>query len=43
MRELTYRTAGDYLIPNIIIDGEDSDGNEEMIRRYGMMREVMYR
>lgn len=39
MADITYRVEGDYLIPNIILDDEADDSSEEMIGRYGMMRE----
>lgn len=39
MTDITYRVEGDYLIPNIILDDEADDSSEEMIGRYGMMRE----
>ena len=39
MADITYRVEGDYLIPNIIMDDEADDSSEEMIGRYGMMRE----
>lgn len=43
MTDITYRVEGDYLIPNIILD-DDVDGSpEEMIGRYGMMREDFLR
>lgn len=38
MTDITYRVEGDYLIPNIILDDEADDSQEEMIGRYGMMR-----
>ena len=38
-RELTYKQAGDYLIPDLILDGEDE--LEEMpLGKYGMLRET---
>ena len=39
MTDITYRVEGDYLIPNLILDDEADDSPEEMIGRYGMMRE----
>ena len=39
MAELTYRSVGDYLIPNLMLDGEDE--LEEMpLGKYGMLRET---
>lgn len=43
MADITYRVEGDYLIPNIIMDDEADDSSEEMIGRYGMMRESFLR
>lgn len=43
MSDITYRVEGDYLIPNIIMDDEADDSPEEMIGRYGMMREKFLR
>lgn len=43
MTDITYRIEGDYLIPNIIMDDEADDSPEEMIGRYGMMREKFLR
>jgi len=43
MADITYRVEGDYLIPNIILDDEADDSSEEMIGRYGMMRESFLR
>lgn len=43
MTDITYRIEGDYLIPNIILDDEADDNSEEMIGRYGMMRESFLR
>ena len=43
MTDITYRVEGDYLIPNIIMDDEADDSSEEMIGRYGMMRESFLR
>lgn len=43
MRDITYRVEGKYLIPNLIMDGEGNDGSEEMIGRYGMLRENFLR
>lgn len=39
MIDITYRVEGHYLIPNNIMDDEADDNSEEMIGRYGMMRE----
>ena len=39
MTNITYRVEGDYLIPELILDGEGyEDRPEEEIRRYGEMR-----
>ena len=39
MAELTYKLVGDYLIPNLILDGEEE--MEEMpLGKYGMLRET---
>lgn len=43
MTDIIYRVEGDYLIPNIILDDEANDSLEEMIGRYGMMRESFLR
>lgn len=43
MTDNTYREEGEYLIPNIILDDEADDSPEEMIGRYGMMRERFLR
>lgn len=43
MTDITYRVEGDYLIPNIILDDEADDNSEEMIGRYGLMRESFLR
>lgn len=43
MADITYRVEGDYLIPNIIMDDEADDSSEEMMGRYGMMRESFLR
>lgn len=43
MTDITYRVEGDYLIPNIILDDEADGSSEEMIGRYGMMRERFLR
>lgn len=43
MTDITYRVEGDYLIPNIILDDEADDSPEEMMGRYGMMRERFLR
>lgn len=40
MTDITYRAEGDYLIPELILDGEVyEDCPEEEIGRYGEMRE----
>lgn len=36
MEGLTYRKEGEYLIPNLILDGEEQT---EMIGKYGLLRE----
>lgn len=41
--DITYRVEGEYLIPNIILDDETDDSSEEMIGRYGLMRENFLR
>lgn len=41
--DITYRVEGDYLIPNLILDNEADDSPEEMIGRYGRMRENFLR
>ena len=39
MRELTYTQVGDYLLPDLMMDGEDE--MEEMpLGKYGMLRET---
>lgn len=43
MTDITYRVAGDYLIPNLILDDEADGSSEEMIGIYGMMRESFLR
>lgn len=43
MTDITYRVEGDYLIPNIIMDDDVDESMEEMIGRYGMMRESFLR
>lgn len=43
MTDITYRVEGDYLIPNLVLDDEADDSLEEMIGRYGMMRENFLR
>lgn len=43
MADITYRVEGDYLIPNIIMDDDADDSPEEMIGRYGMMKERFLR
>ena len=39
MSDVTYRVEGDYLIPNLIMDGETDGSTEEMIGKYGLLRE----
>lgn len=39
MEGLTYRRQGNYLIPNLILDGEEQTENGEMIGKYGLLRE----
>lgn len=40
MTDITYRVAGDYLIPEMVLDGEGyEDCPKEDIGRYGKMRE----
>lgn len=44
MTDITYRVEGDYLIPDMILDGEGYEGcPEEEIGRYGKMRERFLR
>lgn len=43
MTDITYRVEGDYLIPNLALDDEIGDSSEEMIGRYGLMRESFLR
>lgn len=43
MTDITYRAEGEYMIPNIILDDEVDNSSEEMIGRYGMMRENFLR
>lgn len=43
MTDITYRVEGEYLIPNLILDDEADDRSEEMIGRYGLMRESFLR
>lgn len=43
MTDITYRVEGEYLIPNLVLDDEISNSPEEMIGRYGMMRESFLR
>ena len=38
MAELTYRKMGDYLIPNLVIEEEDTE--EMPLGRYGMLRQT---
>lgn len=42
MADITYRVERDYLIPNIILDDEADDNPEEMIGKYGRMREIVH-
>ncbi len=37
MNELTYSKAGDYLVPNLVLDGTEE---EYPLGRYGMLRET---
>ncbi|MDE6901250.1 MAG: TnpV protein [Lachnospiraceae bacterium] len=39
MAELTYRKNGDYLIPDLIMDGED-EGEEILLGKYGLLRQT---
>ena len=39
MAELTYTQVGDYLIPDLTMDGED-EGSEMPLGKYGMLRET---
>lgn len=43
MTDITYRFEGEYLIPNLVLDDEVDDNPEEMIGRYGLMRENFLR
>lgn len=43
MADITYRVEENYLIPNIILDDEADDSQEEIIGRYGLMRENFLR
>lgn len=43
MTDITYRVEGEYLIPNLVLDDEADDSPEEMIGRYGLMREDFLR
>lgn len=43
MTDITYRVEGDYLIPNLVLDDDADDSPEEMIGRYGLMRESFLR
>ena len=43
MTDITYRVEGNYLIPNLILGDEEDDSPEEMIGRYGLMRENFLR
>lgn len=39
MAELTYTKNGDYLIPNLMVDGED-EAEEMQIGKYGLLRQT---
>ena len=39
MTDITYRVEGGYLIPDLIVDGETDGNPEEMIGKYGLLRE----
>ena len=39
MTNITHRVEGDYLIPNLIMDGETDGSPEEMIGKYGLALE----
>ena len=39
MAELTYRKNGDYLIPELMMDGED-ETEEILLGKYGMLRQT---
>lgn len=39
MAELTYRKNGDYLIPDLIMDGED-ETEEILLGKYGLLRQT---
>ena len=39
MAELTYRKNGDYLIPDLVMDGED-EAEEIMLGKYGLLRQT---
>ncbi len=42
MADITYRVEGDYLIPELILDGERyEDCSEEEIGRYGELRALL--
>lgn len=44
MSDITYRAEGDYLIPELVLDGEGyEDCSEEEIGRYGELRERFLR
>lgn len=43
MTDITYRVEGDYLIPNLVLNDDADDSPEEMIGRYGLMRESFLR
>jgi len=41
MNEITYTRAGDFLLPDIILqDGRDSNGEIKPLRRYGLMHKA---
>lgn len=39
MEGLTYRKNGDYLIPDLVMDGED-EKSEAMLGKYGLLRQT---
>ena len=39
MSDITHRVEGDYLIPDLIMDGEIDGSTEEMIGKYGLLWE----
>ena len=40
MAELTYTKIGDYLIPDLMADGEDEPEEEYPLGKYGLLRET---